>query len=259
MSVIKSLCSAFLMYSRIPVPRVEWKEENRRYSLCFFPLVGAVVGAVLLLWYHIAEHFSVGRLMFGVICTALPVMITGGIHLDGFCDVNDALASCQSREKMLEIMKDHHIGAFAVIKLCIYLLLQTGIYSEISGFGSMLIIGLIPVQSRAWSALAAVTLPNARGEGSLASFAEPAHRRVTIASETVYLLVTSAAMIYLGGLRGITAIVCGVIVFLYYRHTSLKRFGGITGDTEGYFLQLFELITAAAVIAADILLTGVIL
>lgn len=259
MSVIKSLCSAFLMYSRIPVPKVEWKEENRRYALCFFPLVGAVVGAVLLLWYHIADCFSAGKMLFAVICTALPVMITGGIHLDGFCDVNDALASCQSREKMLEIMKDHHIGAFAVIKLCIYLLLQAGIYSEISCFAEMLIIAMIPVRSRAWSALAAVTLPNARGNGSLASFAEPAHKRVTIASEIIYLLITSAAMIFCGGLSGIAEMLCGVIVFLYYRRTSLKRFGGITGDTEGYFLQLFELITAAAVIAADKLITGVIL
>lgn len=259
MSVLRSLCSAFLMYSRIPVPKVEWKEENRRYALCFFPLVGAVIGGVLMLWYHIADLFSVGKMLFGVICTAIPVMITGGIHLDGFCDVNDALASCQSREKMLEIMKDHHIGAFAVIRLCIYLLLQAGIYSEISGFGDMLIISLIPVQSRAWSALAAVTLPNARGNGSLASFTEPAQRKATIASEIVYLLASSAAMIICGGIGGAAAILFGLIVFLYYRQTSLKRFGGITGDTEGYFLQLFELIAAGAAIGAGKILTGVIL
>ncbi|MGN1416080.1 MAG: adenosylcobinamide-GDP ribazoletransferase [Oscillospiraceae bacterium] len=259
MSVIRSLFSAFLMYSRIPVPKVEWKEENRRYALCFFPLVGAVVGAALLLWYHIAEYFTVGKLMFAAVCTAIPVMITGGIHLDGFCDVNDALASCGDREKLLEIMKDSHIGAFAVIKLCIYLLLQTGIYSEVSGIAGMLVLAMIPVQSRAWSALAAVTLPNARGEGSLASFSGPAQRKVTIASEIIYLLITSAAMIYCGGIAGAAAIVCGGGVFLYYRHTSLKRFGGITGDTEGYFLQLFELITAFGAVAADKIFTGVIL
>ncbi|MGN0696328.1 MAG: adenosylcobinamide-GDP ribazoletransferase [Oscillospiraceae bacterium] len=259
MSVIRSLCSAFLMYSRIPVPKVEWKEENRRYALCFFPLVGAVIGAVLLLWYHIAEYFSAGKMLFAVICTALPVMITGGIHLDGFCDVNDALASCSDRQKMLEIMKDSHIGAFAVIRLCIYLMLQAGIYSEISCFAEMLIIALISVQSRSWSALAAVTLPNARGEGSLAVFSEPAHKRITVAAEIIYLMISSAAMIWCGGISGAAAVICGAIVFLYYRYTSLKRFGGITGDTAGYFLQLFELITAAAVIAADKLLTGVIL
>ena len=48
--MIKSLISAFLMYSRIPMPQIEWKEENRRYALGFFPLVGAVIGGMLILW-----------------------------------------------------------------------------------------------------------------------------------------------------------------------------------------------------------------
>ena len=49
--MLNSLFSAFLMYSRIPVPQVEWKEENRRYSLCFFPVIGVVLGIIqILLW-----------------------------------------------------------------------------------------------------------------------------------------------------------------------------------------------------------------
>ena len=49
MHILRSFASAFLMYSRIPMPQVEWKEENRRYALCFFPLIGAVIGAVFIL------------------------------------------------------------------------------------------------------------------------------------------------------------------------------------------------------------------
>ncbi|MBQ1398379.1 MAG: adenosylcobinamide-GDP ribazoletransferase, partial [Clostridia bacterium] len=45
--MIHSFFSAFLMYTRIPMPQVEWREENRRYSLCFFPLCGAVIGGLL--------------------------------------------------------------------------------------------------------------------------------------------------------------------------------------------------------------------
>ena len=48
MHVIRSLCIAFSTYSRIPVPQVAWTDENRKYSMCFFPLIGAVIG--LLLW-----------------------------------------------------------------------------------------------------------------------------------------------------------------------------------------------------------------
>ena len=52
MRVIRSLCIAFSTYSRIPVPQVAWTDENRKYSMCFFPLIGAVIG--LLLWGWLA-------------------------------------------------------------------------------------------------------------------------------------------------------------------------------------------------------------
>ena len=44
MSVIKSFFIAFSIYSKIPVPQFAWKEEDMRYTLCFFPWVGAVIG-----------------------------------------------------------------------------------------------------------------------------------------------------------------------------------------------------------------------
>ena len=168
MSLLKSLCSAFLMYSRIPFPKVQWKEENRRFSLCFFPLIGAVIGICLLLWYRICEMLEVGNLFFSVGCTVIPIAVTGGIHLDGFCDVNDALASCAPREKMLEIMKDPNTGAFALIRLSVYLLIQTAVFTELRNFNLLLICSLCFIQSRAWSGLAAVTWKSAKLFGTCA-------------------------------------------------------------------------------------------
>ena len=51
MNVLRSLCMCFLMYSRIPAPKVEWKDENMAYAMCFFPLVGLIEGVLLYLWY----------------------------------------------------------------------------------------------------------------------------------------------------------------------------------------------------------------
>ena len=36
--VLRSAAMAFLMFSVIPMPRVEWKKENMRYMLCCLPL-----------------------------------------------------------------------------------------------------------------------------------------------------------------------------------------------------------------------------
>ncbi|MBQ3575004.1 MAG: adenosylcobinamide-GDP ribazoletransferase, partial [Clostridia bacterium] len=51
--MIRSFIIAFSTYSKIPMPHVDWSEENKRYSMCFFPLIGAAVGLVLAAWLWI--------------------------------------------------------------------------------------------------------------------------------------------------------------------------------------------------------------
>ena len=115
MSIINSFFIALSMYSRIPVPRVDWEKENMRYAMCFFPMIGVVIGAVMYLAGWLLDKTSVGGLFRGVVFTLIPIMITGGIHMDGFMDTMDALGSWGDREKKLEILKDSHAGAFAIL------------------------------------------------------------------------------------------------------------------------------------------------
>lgn len=60
MHILKSLVIAFSIYSKIPVPQFEWKEEDMKYMLCFFPWVGAVIGGCVYLWISLCRWFSVG-------------------------------------------------------------------------------------------------------------------------------------------------------------------------------------------------------
>jgi len=115
MRIIKSFFIAFSMYSKIPMPQFQWKDEDMRYALCFFPWVGAVIGALWYLWKWFCDRFAVGTLCYAVVGTAIPLLVTGGFHVDGFLDTCDALHSYQPRDRKLEILKDSHIGAFAVI------------------------------------------------------------------------------------------------------------------------------------------------
>ncbi len=254
MSVINSFFSAILMYSRLPAPNVEWNEENRRYSLVFFPFIGAVIGGVLILWKMICDYFSFGKFLYAAVCTVIPVMITGGIHIDGFCDVNDAVSSFAEKEKKLEIMKDPHVGSFAIIKLCIYFLIQTALFSEAESLSAMIICALGFIQSRAFSALAAVTLPNARGEGSLHNFTKPAHKKVTVAAEIFYILLTLGLSLFIDAKSAAAAFLCGIGIFVYYVFFSKKNFGGITGDLAGYFLCLYEIWFLAGAVIPNIIM-----
>lgn len=251
MRILKSLASAFLMYSRIPMPQVEWKEENRRYALCFFPLVGAVSGAIFLLWKYICGLLDIGALVFGAVSVLIPLIVTGGIHMDGFCDVTDAKASCADREKRLKIMSDPHIGSFAAMWLCAYLILQTAMLAEIKNFGTAVIVACGYVLSRSLSGLAAVTFRSAKKEGTLQSFAKPAHKKVTVSVLILITVLTAAGMLMTDIISGGLALLCVVMIFIYYRISSYKNFGGITGDTAGWFLQICEMAVLIAAVMGE--------
>ena len=111
MKILRTVGMAFALYSRIPMPRLDWESESRKYTLYAFPLVGIAVGVCALLWLWLAQVLDLHRALTGAVLTALPIWVTGGIHLDGFCDVCDARASHQSRERKLEILKDSNVGA----------------------------------------------------------------------------------------------------------------------------------------------------
>ena len=117
MKLLKAMAIAFSIYSKIPVPQFEWKEEDMEYMMCFFPWIGGVIGLFFFGWAVLCEKFAVGNVCYALIGAAIPLMISGGFHVDGYMDTMDAFHSYQSREKKLEILKDSHIGAFAVMTL----------------------------------------------------------------------------------------------------------------------------------------------
>lgn len=252
--MLKSLLSAFLMYSKIPVPQVEWKEKNRRYSLCFFSLIGAVIGVLFVLWNFVSLRFGFGKLFTGAVSMLISYLITGGIHLDGFCDVSDAVCSYGSKEKRLEIMKDSHIGAFAAINLAVCLIVQTAVYSEIRNLRTAVVIALGFMLSRTLSGIGAVCFKSAKSDGALQNFVRPSHKKITLSSLIITLIITVSSMIYADWAVGIFSVLSAFLVFAYYRISAYKRFGGTTGDVAGWFLVICETVTAfSAVVTSKIM------
>ena len=239
------------------MPNSEWREENMSYAMCFFPLIGGVIGALLWGAYKFQSWTEGhGILLSGIFWTVLfvliPLLVTGGIHMDGFLDTKDALSSYQSKERRLEILKDPHAGAFAIISCGIYLLSYVGIYSSLTE-RSVMVIAISFMISRAFSGLSVVTFPQARksGEGTVATFSENATDKVTKVVLVLYLVVVGGTMIVLGKLLGVAALVTALLVFGYYHRMAIEKFGGITGDLAGYFLQLCEILMALAVVLCD--------
>lgn len=251
--MLRSLCSAFLMYSRIPVPQVEWNEENRRYALGWFPAVGAVLGLLLVLWQAVCSFLDAGAWVYAAGGVLLPVVLTGGIHLDGFCDVTDARASCASREKKLQIMTDPHIGSFAVIYICLYLIVQTVLFAQVYDLRCAVRTACGFILSRSISGFFAVTLRGAKSGGTLQSFVKPSHRNCTIYMVCGWAVLGCAGMLCTGLSGGTACIAAAVLAGLFCKRTAEREFGGITGDICGWFLQICEIWMLGAGVAADLL------
>ncbi len=240
---------AFAMYSKIPMPKADWEKENMRYMMCFFPLIGIVIGAVITLWSQVVLWLEVGTLLRAAGFVLIPVAITGGIHLDGLLDTADALSSYQTRERKLEILKDSHAGAFAVITACCYFIAALGIWSELPDAALRVLAGSF-VLSRALSGLAVAVFPSAKSSGTVAMFADAAQKQWV--KLCMYFLIAASAgyMCRMDVKLGTAAVLGALLTFAYYHGMSKKQFGGITGDLAGFFLQLCELVMAAAVYLA---------
>ena len=231
---------AFSMYSKIPMPRVKWDEKGMKYAMCFFPLIGAVEGLIFYLVGTFLVNKHVSNLLLGCIMAVIPILITGGIHMDGFLDTMDGINSYADKEKRLEILKDSNSGAFAIIGGLVYFTLYVGFLSEISV--SMLpMIALNFIFSRALSGLAVSVFPNARKKGLLNTFSEASEKAAVILADTIYVVAVIAIAAEISFSGAIVMFIAGTVTFAYHYWNCMHNFGGITGDLAGYFLQINEL------------------
>lgn len=244
MRILETIVVAFSLFSALPMPAVEWNGENRKYSLCAFPLIGAVIGLCCWLWIRLCLRLEIPSLLRGAVLCALPVLITGGIHLDGFADTWDALSSHAAPERKREILKDPHAGAFAVIHLCLYFLLSFALWTSVQE-ERLLPLVLLFCLSRALSGLALTLFPLAPGSGLARSFAEAADQKRVRVILALLSLGLALGLILCGAWA---AVPTAALVFAAYYRLCVRQFEGLSGDLAGWFLQTAELWMLAALL-----------
>lgn len=245
MKIIRNIMVAFALYSRIPMPIFEWKEEDMKYTIAFLPLIGLVIGGVEYLAMKLAVTCGLPMIARIVIYILIPLMITGGFHVDGFLDVQDAMKSYKSKEEKLQILKDPHIGAFAVIGLmtyaCFYILALAIILDSENNLNLMGQLSVSFFEIRALTAVLSMVCTPAKNDGMLYEETRNANK-LTLTISLIELMLGGIVMFVMGA----TSFVCMAVVvllFAFYYNASMKRqFGGVTGDTAGYFVLMGELL-----------------
>jgi adenosylcobinamide-GDP ribazoletransferase len=236
---MKSFFRALSFLTILPVGQNRPSEEKElARSMAFFPLAGLVIGLILTAGYYLFSLFlptpitlwsEVGLLAF----------LTRGLHLDGFADTLDGLASGTSRERILEVMKDSRIGAFGVIGL---ILLIGGKYLALDQLSNACIpysLILMTVIGRNSMVLVCYRSPYARPEGGLA---KPFVENLKLREMIISLTSTCVIAFILRGWKGLLLFVAICLFSLGYRFFFMKKLGGITGDVLGAVNELSELI-----------------
>lgn len=241
---MKDFITGLQFLTRIRIYReVEWSAERFGRSVVYFPLVGAVIGALLasgcwlLATYLPLFHFTFPPHALAACLVVAHIVITGGLHCDGFMDTMDGIFSGRSRERMLEIMKDSRVGANGVTAFALLILLKWSLLLDMPVAKLPAVLFLMPVIGRLVMVIGITSFPYARPDGMGKAFAQHAGKTSLMAAGVYTAALTSlfgAATLLLC----LAAVGAGVGIAVYIS----RQLGGLTGDTYGAITELTELV-----------------
>jgi adenosylcobinamide-GDP ribazoletransferase len=244
--VTERFLTALAFLTRIPVRHATCTPEAIGRSASLFPLVGALVGAaeVLVLWMC---RGVMPPTLTAILIVLTGILLTGALHLDGLADMADGFGGGQTRDDVLRIMRDHQIGTYGAIGLIMMLLLQiSAIANLVERNVAVPFLVVAPAASRWTMVLLGRRLPYARPDAGLGRALTDHVRDRDVWASTAIVLTITALLARASGIisLGVTLAVTVAVGFV-----SMRRIGGITGDTLGANAMLCEAIIFVAAVA----------
>ena len=225
--MLSDIRAAFTFLTVLPLGASAKRKPGK--SFAWFPLVGLCIGALLVAVAHVSPF---NRDLTAFLILLAWVIITGGLHLDGFGDSCDGLLASVAPEKRISILRDPCVGAWGVVGLILLLL---GKWLALRSVPPEW-LPLAPVFGRWAMVWAAYHFPTVRDDGMSAHFREGlSARQLLIASAWVFILLTRAETSALWLL-----IFCFTTLFGGWAARRLG--GGLNGDAYGAICELSELV-----------------
>ncbi len=232
----KALFMCLGMFTALPVPYRPWDDALRSAMIACLPLVGLILGGIWLVVGAVLRALGIAPALAAAFLVIVPILTTGGIHLDGYMDTADAVLSWRPLEKRLEILKDPHTGSFAVIALFCLLLAGYGAAFALLESGHVLLpLLFIPAVSRACSAFCVSRLkPLAHSEYAGTSDGTGA------TSGIAFALLCVLFSIFAGWHGGLACL--GVLAgYALTMRQAYRTLGGFSGDLAGCALSVAEI------------------
>ena len=231
---MKAFFAALQFLTLFPWPkRAARSADEVGAGALFFPLVGFVLGAILVLADYLLRPCFPPALL-AVALVALLALLSRAFHLDGLADTFDGLGAGGGRERALEIMDDPHIGVFGVVAVVLVLLFKIEAVEHMNAERWRALL-IAPLLGR-WAMVLLAYRSTAAKEGLGSSL-------IGRMKGTQFFFATVIAFILAAGFSNTTGLLAMVWVALFtlacriYLH---RRIGGLTGDTFGAVEELSE-------------------
>lgn len=243
---------AWQMFLWIPCPKAVWDESKKSQMLLYMPAIGMIAGALWYLLFLTINTFAknIGP-VFSALLAVFPWLVTGFMHLDGYMDCADAALYFGNKEKKLAILKDSHVGSFAVISMTLLAVLQFSAVSQIAGIGlsnrQAAVLIFIPALTRSVSVSEVFAFEPLPSSSYVGLKDGPGFAKNAILHTVLMTAALLLAAFFLCGWRLCAAAVIGLavqkLVMLYLR----KNLGGISGDISGSGITVGELASLIAI------------
>ena len=248
---MKNSWSGFLLawqfFSAVPIKKqLDMNAKSVTWMYGFLPIVGLLIGSIISSGVFILSRYSeISELLLAILIVIGMIVLTGGLHLDGWIDMSDAFFSYGEKEKRLEILDDPRTGAFGVISVFCLLILKIGVIYEMLLHGQLAILPFlifIPFIARMGMLLYFVTMKPAKEKGLAAYF-----KGIVIQNKLAVLIVVQCVLalvcwFYIGIFSLFISVVVMLIAVAIYRNWSKKHFGGVTGDLLGALGEGLEVV-----------------
>ncbi len=234
----RALLMCLSMFTAVPVPGRVWDEEARPLMTLFLPLVGALIGGLWAVLAALLRYWELPRLVAGAALCAYPFLITGGIHFDGYLDVTDAVKSWREPEERRKILKDPHVGSFAVLAGALLIMAEFSFFSAARAEARPLALLLIPTVSRTAAALAVTVLRPMTVSEYAGAYRRGVKRSHAVLLSLLLALELAAGFVFLGK-YGFAA--AGVLLgYCHHAYRGFRSLEGFSGDVSGYALTFAE-------------------
>jgi adenosylcobinamide-GDP ribazoletransferase len=239
---MRALLTAVGFLTRVPIPSRWVGEADLGHATVFFPVVGGLIGLLLLGVDVAAERLWHSAPVSNTLVIATLIVVTGGLHLDGLMDTCDGVFGGRSREQALAIMRDSRVGAYGVLGALVLLGLRFAFLFALSGSLTWRALILMAVAGRWALVYALVCFPSARAEGTGRALKD----RVARGHLFWASLLAAALGASLFGLNLLPLAAVALLAAWAPARYLARRLGGLTGDTYGAIGEVAEVAVLAA-------------